>query len=443
MREIERIGRGGFGIVHRVEDDEGNQYALKTFSLFQPLDPGLEANVKRRFEREARIQSGLSHPNIVPVIDKDTENDPPRFLMPLAAGSLQNDFLADRTLGGNYMRALLDIIAGLEELHALRIYHRDLKPGNVLRFEATNEQGERVPFYAIGDFGLMSLKETQVTQQLTQVGMAMQSDYYTAPEITMDLRRASPQSDIYSLGCILHDFVGVRQRIPTQEIRDEGDFAAILLSCTRADPRRRFQSVAAVRDALLGLGDIAAGPQTEKEAELSDLLSSDAELSPDQWVRVSERLEDARDARERHGMFKRLGSDRIAEVIRVHPDVAAQIGRMYAEWVRDGVFNFEDCDGIAARLELFIRACPLDVQAEGLMALLYMGTSHNRWYVERKFVALSGPGMSDELARRVAVEIRADDRKACHAVDHLEHSITTSRAGLHPILVQVLAQICV
>jgi serine/threonine protein kinase len=187
VREIEQIGRGGFGIAHRVQDDVGNQYALKTFSLFKPLDPALEANVKRRFEREARIQSGLSRPNIVPVIDKDTDHDPPRFLMRLAAGSLQKDILADRTMGGGYMRPLLDIIAGLEELHALRTYDRDLKPGNVLRFEATNEQGERVPFYAIGDFGLMSLKVMQVTQQLTQIGMAMQSDYYTAPEITMDL----------------------------------------------------------------------------------------------------------------------------------------------------------------------------------------------------------------------------------------------------------------
>ena len=86
VREIEQSGRGGLGIVHRVQDDVGNQYALKTFSLFQPLDPALETNVKRRFEREAPIQSGLSRPNIVPVIDKDTDHDPPRFLMLPAEG---------------------------------------------------------------------------------------------------------------------------------------------------------------------------------------------------------------------------------------------------------------------------------------------------------------------------------------------------------------------
>lgn len=86
----------------------------------------------------------------------------------------------------------MDILAGLETIHNLSIYHRDLKPSNILRF------GEN---YAISDFGLVSLDKSQISV-LTQTGMRMGSDKYTAPEITNELKYASRASDIYSAGCI-------------------------------------------------------------------------------------------------------------------------------------------------------------------------------------------------------------------------------------------------
>lgn len=107
-------------------------------------------------------------------------------------------------------------------------------------------------FYAIGDFGLISQKDSTLSK-LTTTGMAKGSDYFTAPEVTSDLGRASIASDVYSLGCILHEMVGKRPRVPCQEIHEDGDYGQILLSCTRKDPKRRFQSARAVLDALVSV----------------------------------------------------------------------------------------------------------------------------------------------------------------------------------------------
>jgi serine/threonine protein kinase len=265
LKHVQDLGKGGFGKVDLVVDANGEKYARKTFSINEPLTPELEKNVRRRFIREAGIQRGLSHKNIVPVVGGDLDADPPYYLMPVATSSLAEDLAADKLLGGRYLSAFSDIVAGLEELHEVEIYHRDLKPQNVLRFGDGKDA-----FYAIGDFGLISQKDSTVSK-LTQTGMMKGSDYFTAPEITNDLRKASRQSDIYSLGCILH------------EIREDGDFGPILLNCTRGDPKRRFKSVKAVLDAIVSV-DPKAPPLKSANAErFLKILNSDEKSPMEFW----------------------------------------------------------------------------------------------------------------------------------------------------------------
>lgn len=313
---IKNIGSGGFGVVDEVTDEDGRIFARKTFQINQaPSFPKhLEANVLKRFIREASVQSAIRHKNIVPVLGMDLKAIPPFFLMPLAIGSLQTDIEKDRTLGGRFMNSLIDIIAALEELHSMEIFHRDLKPANVLRFSGTN--GDKRDFYAIGDFGLMSVSQTNVSS-LTQTGMRMGSDYYTAPEIVKDLKNASIQSDIYSLGCILHDFIGREARIPCNEIRELGDFAGILLSCTRREPNRRFKSVTAVRDALLSLGDINIQPSTSKGAAIfEDLTQIISSISEDQWKNIVSFIEDEYDSEDSIAVLRKLTLEHLDELIK-------------------------------------------------------------------------------------------------------------------------------
>jgi len=77
-----------------------------------------------------------------------------------------------------------------------------------------------------------------------------------------------------------------------------------------------------------------------------------------------------------------------------------------------------------------------------LLALLFMGTSHNRWYVERKFADLCNPNMNPNLANRIAMEIRVLNKTACRAISHLESSIGINRSAFHPVIFGTLNQVC-
>ena len=107
---IKRIGEGGFGFVDLVEDENGQQFARKTFTINNVHFPkALEGNARDRFKRETRVQKQILHPNIIPVLDFDLNVDPPFYIMPLAICSLQDDIVKDKTLGGRYLNAMFDI----------------------------------------------------------------------------------------------------------------------------------------------------------------------------------------------------------------------------------------------------------------------------------------------------------------------------------------------
>jgi serine/threonine protein kinase len=191
---IKHIDTGGFGKVEKVQGQDGNFYAKKTFQLdSRMVEAGFEVNAKKRFIQEAQFQSQLHHINVVPVIELFVKNNPPFFIMPLAESSLEKDAKSKLVNASNFMRPVLDILSGLEELHSLGIYHRDLKLSNVLRYK--DEYGQA--YYAIGDFGLMSLKQRTGITALTSTTMKKDSDYYTAPEINRHLGNASAASDIF------------------------------------------------------------------------------------------------------------------------------------------------------------------------------------------------------------------------------------------------------
>lgn len=440
LTKIADIDSGGFGNVDLVEDEYGTRYARKSFAQNQPMSAELLDNVKKRFVKEVRIQGAINQRNIVPIISSELAVDPPFYLMPVATESLARDLAADRTLGGGFAGALGDIVAGLEVLHAMQIYHRDLKPQNVLRFSDSGATGN-ADFYAISDFGLIAMRESQLSA-LTSTGMARGSDYYTAPEITQDLRYASVQSDVYSLGCILHDMVGISSRVPCGEIREGGPYAAILLGCTRKDPKLRFKSARAVLDAVLSVDAAATTAVAQQSIDFIAALDSASPPPADFWQKLADYLEYEAADTDRREILIKLGLDRIEEMIASAPTEANRVALIFANWVFSSGFSFEFCDPLANRLEALIVSCDFEARSACLIAMLELGTSHNRWYVERKFMNLCGPNMDGNLASRVGIEFRILGQPLCRMISHLERSISANRFALHPSLARAVAEIC-
>ena len=234
MKIIQEINRGGFGVVYEVEDN-GRRLAKKEFNPPPQIanDPAGVEKARRRFVREVTVQTQIHHPNIMPVITSDLSADPPWFVMPLADEDYSRQIARDKQAGSISLDPLMDMLAGLEELHRLGFVHRDLKPENILFLEYR---------WVLSDLGLV-LPTIRTTTMLTSTDSALGTVAYAAPEIIHSFRSAPPQSDVFSVGCILHDIVGNLPRIPYQQVTGPAPVGAIIERCTDPVAGQRFHDI--------------------------------------------------------------------------------------------------------------------------------------------------------------------------------------------------------
>lgn len=429
--KIEKLGQGGFGIVHHIKDENGLEMALKTFDL-HPSMSSITEIAKKRFIKEAIYQQQIKHPNIVEIYSIYQNEEPPCYTMELAQSSMDKDLTDGVLNSSNYLECIYDIMAGLEEMHKLGMYHRDLKPGNVLRFANG---------YAIGDFGLISLNKTGITT-LTKTGMSKTSDLYTAPEITQDLKFASIQSDIFSLGCILHDFIGKAARIPCNEISESSKFGNLLQSATRMNPSRRFSSVASFREALNSITSTIEDVKTEgAEIVLETLNKPSSDFDESDVSKLSDFLSSNVVEDEKDKIMSSIKLDHITEILK-YPHLSPYIAKSYFNFVRNGNFPWDFCDTLKNRVIEFMEIGTVDILSEGIFALLYMGTKHNRWYVQRAAASYLKSDIDSALLKRLEMEMIVDDIKFCSAFKHLLYSINENPKNFNIELQKIYEKIC-
>ncbi len=200
-RVEEEIGSGGMGVVYRaVRLDDGHVVALKV------LRPELAQAVSfDRFHREVRVGSTLRHPRIVPVERSGSFELPsgleiPYYDMPLVAGtSLRARLERDGALPLDVaLRITREIGEGLAEAHRAGVVHRDIKPENVI----LTADGA-----VLLDFGAARAVTQAAGDRLTSSGIAVGTPTYMSPEQANAEDNIDARSDIYSLGCLLHELL--------------------------------------------------------------------------------------------------------------------------------------------------------------------------------------------------------------------------------------------
>jgi serine/threonine protein kinase len=222
---LDKIGQGGMATVYRGFHAElDRQVAIKVLAGALPTTPELV----QRFQREARTIAALRHPNVVQVYDFGPLGDTYYLAMEYIEGSdlaaeMRRRREAGQPFSPNEILHLLGQVAeALDYAHTQGVIHRDVKPGNVL----LTASGQPI----LTDFGLATLRRTRATL-ITTIGQnVLGTPEYTAPEQALDAQAANPQSDIYSLGCILYELV-------TGHLPFEGDSAlSIALMVISSDP---------------------------------------------------------------------------------------------------------------------------------------------------------------------------------------------------------------
>jgi serine/threonine protein kinase len=272
------LGAGGMGTVYRARDSRlGRDIAIKVL----PAGSLADAEAVQRLEQEARAAGGLSHPNVLVVLDTGVHDGVTYVVSEL----LEGETIRKRLEGGPLpVRRALDyavqIARGLAAAHDKGIVHRDLKPDNLF----VTKEG----LVKILDFGLakrawgplagyVSTGSVSVAVPKTEPGMVMGTVGYMSPEqargLPLDFR-----SDIYSTGVVLYElFTGtlpfegdsplavvlkhVQETPPPPQAKNpkiDPKVAAIILKCMQKDPANRYQSVNDLYEALTRVTAAAA-----------------------------------------------------------------------------------------------------------------------------------------------------------------------------------------
>ena len=150
--------------------------------------------IHERFEREARAEAKISHPNVVSVHDiGEAEDGRPFIVMDYVEGRSLQDIIAEEAPLSSERVAILGagIARALAAAHALGIVHRDVKPANVI------VDGQGLPH--LMDFGLARVLHDDADPELTAPGVLVGTAHYIAPEQARH-GTASPAADLYSLG---------------------------------------------------------------------------------------------------------------------------------------------------------------------------------------------------------------------------------------------------
>ncbi len=399
MNVIRTIDRGGFGYVEEVETDTGERIARKSFDPIGAAPSDLP-NLRRRFEREVRIQSALTHPNIMPVLEHELSSDPPRFTMPLGSESLETKIKNDHAAGIFEPSPWPDVLAAVEELHRLGYVHRDLKPANVLLVGGT---------WMISDFGLI-LPTMRDTTILTGTKSAYGSFGYAAPEQAQDFRNTPEQADVFALGCILHDALDpTPNRIPFTQIRTTGEYAPLLEKCTEVDYRRRFPSVAALRAALFDLWAASSAPTSSVLAGdiLSNLLADSG--SKDAWRKFLTHVEQQSDTSDRDQFLRSVNSELLVKLQTIDDVLFSRAIQLVCEWASSSGFEWSYCDVVGDRLLEAYRVANVRLRAVIVLAALELSVSHNRWHVMQQAGVMLGGTAENGLVERILIEAGIDN----------------------------------
>jgi serine/threonine protein kinase len=255
-RLVGRLGDGGMGQVFLGVSPGGRPVAVKVIRPEFTADPEFQ----RRFAREVDAARRVGGFHTAPVVDADPYDDPPWMVTAYIAGpSLQAAVTGGGPLApADVSRLGAALTEGLAAIHGSGLVHRDLKPANIIMAD----DGPRII-----DFGIA--QPTDATS-LTTPGTVIGTYSFMSPE-QVRADTATPESDVFSLGCVLA--YAATGRAPFAA----SNGAAIMYRVLNEQPDLGDLPPSVLRDTLAAC--LAKDP--ERRPLLSDLLARFAVGFPD------------------------------------------------------------------------------------------------------------------------------------------------------------------
>ncbi len=234
---LDLLGAGGMGEVYRARDTRLDRtVAIKILQGHLSAD----ADLKHRFEREAKIVSSLNHPHICTLYDVGHQDGIDYIVME----HLEGESLADRLGRGalplpELLKIAAEIADALDRAHRQGLVHRDLKPGNIM---LTKGGAKLLDFGLARATGLSpnagELSSPTLSRPITTQGTIVGTFQYMAPE-QLEGKDADARSDIFSFGAVLYEMATGRRAF-------EGKSQASLIASILKETPRPISSVDAL-----------------------------------------------------------------------------------------------------------------------------------------------------------------------------------------------------
>ncbi|MBA3395687.1 MAG: protein kinase [Deltaproteobacteria bacterium] len=232
---VRQLGAGAMGEVwESIDTASESRVALK---LLRP-EIARDAELLRRFRKEARVLAKVGSPFIANCIDLNEDRGLHYLVLELVAGGSVGAALKRVTRFPERLAlaVVADACRALVEPHRLGIVHRDLKPDNMMFVRAGLEL-ERSPvgqLVKLGDFGIARSVEGQhVADGATREGAVLGTPDYMAPEQCQGTQ-VTPATDVYALGCCLFALIAGR---PPFVVEGDNQMSVILAHLNEPPPK--------------------------------------------------------------------------------------------------------------------------------------------------------------------------------------------------------------
>jgi serine/threonine protein kinase len=255
---FDELGKGSMGVVYSAHDPQIDRLvAVKVLRQ----DKVTSEDFVRRFLLEAKAIGRLSHPNIVTVYDAGQDHDTIFIAMELLKGKPLSEFSENRGLRFQEIVNIgVQVAEALDYAHSQGIFHRDIKPPNIILTSGGQPK--------ITDFGIAHIEDPNAPGH-TQVGDILGTPFYMSPEQVAG-QPVDGRSDLFSLGVILYElytgkrpftgsnissiFNAIMQDSPAKPAETDSSVSPILssiimISLNKA-PEKRYQTGIEMANAL-------------------------------------------------------------------------------------------------------------------------------------------------------------------------------------------------
>lgn len=306
---LDKLGEGGMGKVYKA-----TQLSLGRVVALKVVRAALLKNetALKRFLREVKAASDLTHPNIVRVFDADQIGDKHFLAMEYIQGRDLTQLVKDRgplplDVTCSYIR---QVALGLQHAHDRKMVHRDIKPSNLIVAVDARGQYSAQNVVKILDMGLARTQNAHaagehLSTELTRTGTVIGTPDFMSPEQAKNSSAVDHRSDMYSLGCTFYYLLTGNVPFPIgtplekllQHQMDSPrpihlartevppEVAAIVHCLLAKRPDQRFQSGGAVAHALErwcdSPGNAAIYPGFVPKAEVVDPASGTIKTADD------------------------------------------------------------------------------------------------------------------------------------------------------------------